>query len=84
MDPFEKWLAALPDYLKREWEVHYKALQAFYDREGHSRVPADHVENGLNLGSWVRTQNGSRESLSEVQINRLEALGVSCEIRIYR
>ena len=35
------------------WERHFAALQAFVAREGHARVPTDHVEAGLPLASWV-------------------------------
>ena len=47
------------DRLKDKWDTRMTALVAFASREGHSRVPASHVEpnqNGsgdINLGSWV-------------------------------
>lgn len=35
------------------WERHFAALEGFVAREGHARVPTDHVEAGLPLASWV-------------------------------
>lgn len=35
------------------WERNYAALLTFVAREGHARVPTDHVEDGLSLASWV-------------------------------
>ncbi len=34
----------------------YEALCRLVGREGHARVPATHVEEGFNLGSWVNRQ----------------------------
>jgi superfamily II DNA or RNA helicase len=46
------------------WLDNFAALLKFVDREGHARVPQDHVEpiNGSTqrLGSWVATQRGQR------------------------
>jgi hypothetical protein len=35
------------------WQRHYERLVTFVEREGHARVPTDHVEAGLPLASWV-------------------------------
>jgi hypothetical protein len=37
------------------------ALKSFKDREGHCRVPRDHIEGNFNLGRWV-DHNRQRES----------------------
>ncbi len=51
-------------------------LQAFVAREGHARVPSDHVEDGINLGRWVVTQRQfkSKDRLSDDRRAQLEAL----------
>jgi hypothetical protein len=51
-------------------------LQAFAAREGHARVPSDHVEDGINLGRWVITQRQfkSKNRLSDHRRAQLEAL----------
>jgi hypothetical protein len=38
------------------WDNIFRALTQFKQREGHSRVPSFHVEDGLNLGTWIRRQ----------------------------
>jgi superfamily II DNA or RNA helicase len=38
------------------WEKGFAALIAFVGRKGNARVPRDHVESGIKLGSWVATQ----------------------------
>ena len=65
------------DAFEEKWEEGYNALIAFKDREGHCIVPKGYSENGVELGSWVRTKRGSKlnSSLSEDYIRRLDALG---------
>jgi uncharacterized protein YdaU (DUF1376 family) len=36
-----------------QWDDLKDALQSFYDREGHLRVPHDHIENDVSIGSSV-------------------------------
>jgi hypothetical protein len=58
------------------WESSIAALRDFVRREGHARVPSEHLENGLNLGSWVngvRTRH-NRGSLSSGRVKELEAI----------
>jgi superfamily II DNA or RNA helicase len=35
------------------WGQNFAALTQFVEREGHARVPQDHMEAGLALGAWV-------------------------------
>ncbi|ELB86675.1 type III restriction protein res subunit, partial [Rhodococcus wratislaviensis IFP 2016] len=61
-------LEAIPswswDAIADSWNSRLAALQAFVVRESHARVPAEHDENGVPLGSWVRTQRKKREKLT--------------------
>lgn len=58
------------------WDRHFDALRAFVGREGHARVPADHVEAGMKLGSWVVRHRGeyARGTVPASRVRRLEAL----------
>jgi hypothetical protein len=56
------------------WQAHYKLLLQFVKREGHSRVPARHEENGFRLGRWVHAQRQNRDKLTEERTKALEAL----------
>ncbi|GAA1479012.1 hypothetical protein GCM10009623_34580 [Nocardioides aestuarii] len=35
------------------WERHFEALEQFVAREGHARVPTDHIEGDVPLADWV-------------------------------
>ncbi len=58
------------------FEVGLAALRAFVAREGHARVPSDHVEGDLRLGSWVisRRTEHRRGRLDPARVAELEAL----------
>jgi superfamily II DNA or RNA helicase len=58
------------------WERAFGLLVGFVEREGHSRVPTGHREQGFRLGGWVQTQRGrrARGSLPDSQAQRLAAL----------
>jgi hypothetical protein len=61
------------DYLKR-----------FADREGHAKVPAKHVENGVKIGIWaagLRTKRAKRATIPPDLIAQLDALGFDWSIR---
>jgi hypothetical protein len=62
--------------LADRWEINFKVLTTFVAREGHSRVPRDHVEDAIRLGDWVSAQRSFRKSarLTASRIERLEAL----------
>jgi superfamily II DNA or RNA helicase len=66
------------DPLSNQWETGFGILKKFYQREGHSRVPHAHVEDGFKLGFWVATQRlarkSGRNSLSPYRIHRLDDL----------
>jgi hypothetical protein len=58
------------------WEERFAVLETFAAREGHTRVPQRHVEQGVRLGLWVSVQR--RDALANViapeRRKRLEAL----------
>jgi superfamily II DNA or RNA helicase len=58
------------------WEFWFGLLHRYVEREGHSAVPADHIEDGSRLGQWVNAQRvAHREgTLSAERTSRLQAL----------
>ena len=58
------------------WEMRFGTLEDFVEREGHARVPRDHLERGLRLGQWVGVQRSqySKGKLSKERVARLETL----------
>jgi superfamily II DNA or RNA helicase len=73
-------LEALPgwtwDKFEGDWAEGLAALHAFVAREGHARVPGDHVEGNLRLGEWVKTRRAERRGgrLDPGRVAELEAL----------
>ncbi|MDG3016805.1 helicase associated domain-containing protein [Speluncibacter jeojiensis] len=71
-------LEAVPGWswnsIASSWADKLVVLRAFSEREGHARVPVDHVENGIKLGSWVRTQRKTREKMTTDQRALLEGV----------
>ncbi len=56
------------------WENRYELLLEFVSREGHCRVPARHVEDGVSLGRWLRFQRKNRDRLNAERAQALERL----------
>jgi hypothetical protein len=54
-----------------QWNAGLNALATFALREGHTKVPASHVENGFGLGRWVRAQRTNQASLPQSRRARL-------------
>jgi hypothetical protein len=63
------------DPLTEQWNEAYEALVKFREREGHCRVPDGHVEDGLNLGRWVKKQRSFQMQMSSDRTKRLKSLG---------
>lgn len=63
------------DFHEAAWDTGFDCLTAFYNREGHCRVPASFKEAGFNLGQWVTRQRRSRDALSTERLLRLNELG---------
>jgi Helicase associated domain len=62
------------DPLGGAWEQAFKRLVAFKNRDGHCRVPDEHVESGFKLGKWVGKQR-AKKRMSPEQRQRLTELG---------
>jgi superfamily II DNA or RNA helicase len=58
------------------WDLNFRALQSFVNREGHARVPIKHVEGGVRLGQWVGVQRRAarEEKLDRERLTRLESI----------
>ena len=73
-------LEALPGWTwkptRGDFENGLAKLAQFSSREGHSRVPQTHVEDGFKLRNWVMGQRARRSRLTAKQIAALEAIPV--------
>lgn len=68
------------DQLSHKWDLFYSALKTFYKREGHTLVPQTHIENGLAIGNWIKTQRLQRGRMPADRQNRLNAIGFEWDI----
>lgn len=57
------------------WEENVAALEKYKVREGHCRVPRNHIEGEYKLGQWVNRQRSNRNILSADHKRRLDAIG---------
>jgi hypothetical protein len=66
------------DLPQRTWQNYCDAAAAFYQREGHLRVPYRHLEDGLDIHNWLRIQRDGRTSgtLAEEQRAALRSMGM--------
>ncbi len=62
--------------MEAAWQKGFRYAKRFVAREGHARVPAEHIEGGFKLGSWVGWQRRfrKRDNLSGERREALEAL----------
>jgi predicted helicase len=67
--------------LGMRWDFWCGLLQKFHAREGHCRPDREHQEDGLNLGAWVQSQRSKKSTLQPDQIERLDQLGFSWDLR---
>jgi superfamily II DNA or RNA helicase len=68
------------DAYSDSWKKGFSHLEVYKDRVGDCRVPANHLENGYKLGSWVIGQRYEKNQLSEEQRKRLDELGFDWDI----
>jgi superfamily II DNA or RNA helicase len=59
------------------WDRWFGLCQKFRKREGNCRVPQDHKEDGLALGTWVSSQRLAKDRLTLGQLNRLNSINFS-------
>ena len=69
------------------WEVRYALAKAYYDEHGNLNIPAKYKANGIWLSKWVNEQrqiyigNRRNKTLTDEQIKRLEAIGMTWQNR---
>jgi Helicase associated domain len=63
------------------WENNFAALKHFASREGHCRVPREHNERGLNIGTWITNQRNRKSNLSVERVRRLNTIGFVWRLR---
>lgn len=72
------------DYLDKEsyWVYMFYLLMVFQQREGHTDVPLQHLEQGWQLGKWLKNQRElhSRNRLDPTRFERLEQAGVAWDL----
>ena len=64
------------DRYDADWEASFTRLADYVRREGHTRIPKGHREDGLALRAWAQQQRDThrRGALSPTCVARLEAL----------
>jgi len=71
-------LTALPGWVwnRFDWmfEKALRSLRAFVRREGHTRVPAGHIEQGVRLGVWIGHCRSRRRELARGRRKALEGV----------
>jgi hypothetical protein len=63
------------DPLGADWENAFAALVKFKEREGHCRVPVNHVEGDYRLGAWVVKRRADADKIFPDRKKRLDELG---------
>src|SRR5262245_21597524 len=58
-----------------DWAEGFRYLTIYKEREGHCRVPVEHMENGFRLGQWARVQRRNADTLSAPRRQQLDELG---------
>ena len=66
------------DILADQWDKAFQYLKEYQSEEGHCRVPALlKTNNNYRLGNWVTFQRVNKNSLSPLQIEKLQSIGFS-------
>ncbi|MEV6849222.1 Helicase associated domain protein [Actinoplanes sp. NPDC051411] len=69
------------DPLATAWDRAMAAARAFHTRHGHLNVPEGHIEDGIDLNSWLCTQRNTNRAgtLTADRRDKLEELGIVWE-----
>jgi superfamily II DNA or RNA helicase len=62
------------DLKAANWASTYILLLKFFEREKHSSVPDNHIEDNIKLGSWVSRQRQVKSTLTESQLKKLDEI----------
>ena len=62
------------DLKAANWASTYILLLKFFEREKHSSVPDNHIEDNIKLGSWVSRQRQVKSTLSVSQLKKLNEI----------
>jgi hypothetical protein len=62
------------DILAEKWEEGFNHLKSFRGREGHSRVPKGHIEEGYKLFNWVSVQRRFETVMNHDRKTRLDEI----------
>ena len=66
------------DVLRDQFNVGFKILQEYFEREGHSNVQDGYKVDGFNLGAWVtsRRREFKKNELSKDRIEKLKTVNL--------
>ena len=64
------------DVFDEAWELRYELAIQFVEREGHANIPQRHLEQEIDMGSWVNSQRTSyaKGKLDHDRTERLEQI----------
>ena len=63
------------DPLAQQWEESLAALLKYRKREGHCRVPQNHIEGEIRLGAWVSQRRYKKNQMPRERIKQLDSIG---------
>lgn len=65
------------------WDEGFSYLLRFHEREGHTHVPRNHLEDGYRLGQWSSVQRSKyrKGSMPDERFRKLERLGFVWDVR---
>jgi hypothetical protein len=65
-----------------QWEANFDLLKTYLLREGHCNVPQRHIEDRVNLGTWlnVNRQAQKKGKMTADHERRLEDLGIAWDL----